>query len=224
MGRTWAQICADLALADLSFKIESDRWGNVVMSPPAGANHSDYQSEMLIALLRLLPEGLASSVSWSSCRVETDQFNAGIGGGKTPVDFLGGGVACGLPSGASRASASWPGTQRRKPWRASTESSILGQVQPASRFGRVVDFQFAGQAARLGGRKRFVQAGARVGGGLVHDQHERAIWSASAMPWSLRPSSARSSARAHRWQRPAWLPSVIVARRFSRSAGVNLTG
>ena len=54
---TWEEICADPILADLPFKIESDQWGNVVMSPPAGADHSDYQSEILAALLRLLPEG-----------------------------------------------------------------------------------------------------------------------------------------------------------------------
>lgn len=57
MGRTWKEICADPLLAELPFKIESDRWGNVVMSPPAGANHSDYQGEILAALLRLLPNG-----------------------------------------------------------------------------------------------------------------------------------------------------------------------
>ena len=57
MGRTWKEICADPILANLPFKIESDRWGNVVMSPPAGADHSDYQGEIIAALLRLLPDG-----------------------------------------------------------------------------------------------------------------------------------------------------------------------
>ena len=59
MGMTWEEICADPILADLPFKIESDQWGNVVMSPPAGADHSDYQSEILVTLARLLPAGLA---------------------------------------------------------------------------------------------------------------------------------------------------------------------
>ena len=59
MGMTWEEICADPILADLPFKIESDQWGNVVMSPPAGADHSDFQGEILAALLRLLPEGYA---------------------------------------------------------------------------------------------------------------------------------------------------------------------
>ena len=59
MGMTWEEICADPALADLPFKIESDQWGNVVMSPPAGADHSDYQSVILLTLVRLLPGGCA---------------------------------------------------------------------------------------------------------------------------------------------------------------------
>ena len=59
MGMTWEEICDDPILADLPFKIESDRWGNVIMSPPAGADHSDYQGVILAALLRLLPKGYA---------------------------------------------------------------------------------------------------------------------------------------------------------------------
>ena len=59
MGMTWEEICADPILADLPYKIESDRWGNVIMSPPAGANHCDYQGEILAALLRLKPGGRA---------------------------------------------------------------------------------------------------------------------------------------------------------------------
>ena len=34
MGMTWEEICDDPILADLPFKIESDQWGNVIMSPP----------------------------------------------------------------------------------------------------------------------------------------------------------------------------------------------
>ncbi len=57
MGMTWEEICDDPILADLPFKIESDQWGNVIMSPPPGADHSDYQREIIVALLRLLPKG-----------------------------------------------------------------------------------------------------------------------------------------------------------------------
>lgn len=58
---TWEEICADPILADLPFRIESDRWGNVVLSPPPGADHSDYQAEILLGLAHLLPKGLPRS-------------------------------------------------------------------------------------------------------------------------------------------------------------------
>ncbi len=54
---TWEEICADPVLAGLPFRIETDKWGRIVMSPPAGADHSDYQSEILILLHRLMPAG-----------------------------------------------------------------------------------------------------------------------------------------------------------------------
>ena len=57
MGMTWEEICDDPILADLPFKIESDQWGNVIMGPPAGADHCDYQGEILVHLARLLPKG-----------------------------------------------------------------------------------------------------------------------------------------------------------------------
>ena len=61
MGMTWQEICNHPALADLPFKIESDEWGNIVMSPPAGADHCDFQGEVVAHLLRLLPSGRARS-------------------------------------------------------------------------------------------------------------------------------------------------------------------
>ncbi len=59
MGMTWEEICDDPILAELPYKIESDEWGNIVMSPPPGADHSDYQGEILLTLARLLPKGYA---------------------------------------------------------------------------------------------------------------------------------------------------------------------
>ena len=56
---TWREICNDPVLAELPFKIESDEWGNVVMSPPASAEHSDFQGEIMAFLLKLLPSGRA---------------------------------------------------------------------------------------------------------------------------------------------------------------------
>lgn len=61
MGMTWKEICNDPVLAELPYKIESDEWGNVIMSPPASADHADFQGEIVTHLLRLLPSGLARS-------------------------------------------------------------------------------------------------------------------------------------------------------------------
>ena len=59
MGRTWQEICNDPVLADLPYKIESDQWGNVIMSPSAGADHCDHRSEIIVTLSQLLPRGRA---------------------------------------------------------------------------------------------------------------------------------------------------------------------
>ena len=65
---TWEEICADPALAGLPYRIESDKWGNIVMSPPAGEEHSDYQSEILLLLARLMRRGHARA----ECPVQTN--------------------------------------------------------------------------------------------------------------------------------------------------------
>ena len=54
MGMTWKEICADPFLAETPFKVESDEWGNVVMSPPPGAAHSDFQGQIIVTLSRLV--------------------------------------------------------------------------------------------------------------------------------------------------------------------------
>ncbi|WP_395742576.1 Uma2 family endonuclease [Prosthecobacter sp.] len=52
----WADICADKSLQDLPYKIETNRFDQIVMSP-ASAWHSDYQGEIGFTLKRLMPEG-----------------------------------------------------------------------------------------------------------------------------------------------------------------------
>ena len=42
---TWAEICDDKRLQNLPFRIESDRWGNIVMSLPPRSRHGEYQFE-----------------------------------------------------------------------------------------------------------------------------------------------------------------------------------
>lgn len=66
---TWAEICADKRLQDLPFRIESDRWGNIVMSPPPRSRHSEYQGEITRLLWTLLTGGLALT----ECPIETSE-------------------------------------------------------------------------------------------------------------------------------------------------------
>jgi hypothetical protein len=43
---TWSEICEDKLLATLPYRIESDRWGNIVMSPPPRSRRAEYQTEI----------------------------------------------------------------------------------------------------------------------------------------------------------------------------------
>ena len=55
----WRQILADPELAQRPGRIETDRYGRIVMSPPPALPHSFYQSKILQLLARLLPNGQA---------------------------------------------------------------------------------------------------------------------------------------------------------------------
>lgn len=55
-GMTWESICDDPALAELPYKIETDEWGNLVMSPHR-FQHSKFQGKIAALLLQLLPDG-----------------------------------------------------------------------------------------------------------------------------------------------------------------------
>ncbi|MES2709319.1 MAG: Uma2 family endonuclease [Verrucomicrobiota bacterium] len=53
---TWEDIIADPSLRNLPYKIETNRYSKILMSP-ASFWHSDYQSEIVVQLSRLLPNG-----------------------------------------------------------------------------------------------------------------------------------------------------------------------
>lgn len=53
----WADVMADRSLQDLPYKIELDKWGNVVMSP-ASNRHGRLQG-IVFSMLDKLPEGRA---------------------------------------------------------------------------------------------------------------------------------------------------------------------
>ena len=55
---TWSEICEDPSLRDLPYKIETNRFGTIMMSPAKGW-HSNRQAEIQYLLVRLLPQGRA---------------------------------------------------------------------------------------------------------------------------------------------------------------------
>ena len=55
---TWDEICEDPNLRDLPFKIETNRRGQIIMSP-ARSRHGEYQVQISILLSQLLPHGRA---------------------------------------------------------------------------------------------------------------------------------------------------------------------
>lgn len=55
--RRWAELCADAELAKIEGKIETDRFGNIIMMPPAAPFHSGFQGEITFLLKTYLPAG-----------------------------------------------------------------------------------------------------------------------------------------------------------------------
>src|SRR5580658_703411 len=55
--RRWAELVVDPELARIEGRIETDRHGHIIMSPPAAAGHGSFQSEIGFLLRTLLPEG-----------------------------------------------------------------------------------------------------------------------------------------------------------------------
>jgi Uma2 family endonuclease len=55
--KRWREVCADPVLARLEFRIETDRYGHILMTPPPGFDHSSHQSDVAFELRRLMPHG-----------------------------------------------------------------------------------------------------------------------------------------------------------------------
>ena len=55
---TWDEVCANRYLRDLPFRIETNRWGQIVMSPPHN-DHSFAQSSIYDLLLKKMRGGRA---------------------------------------------------------------------------------------------------------------------------------------------------------------------
>ena len=65
----WAEICDDKLLASLPYRIESDRWGNIVMSPPPRSRHAEHQGEITILLRQLMKDGRSAP----ECPIQTSE-------------------------------------------------------------------------------------------------------------------------------------------------------
>jgi Uma2 family endonuclease len=53
----WEKVLADHFLAGLPYRVETDRYGQIVMSPPPAPEHGEEQAEISSQLKKLLPEG-----------------------------------------------------------------------------------------------------------------------------------------------------------------------
>jgi len=65
----WDRLADDPVLAGIDFRIETDRHGQIVMSPPPAPAHGNKQSEIAYLLRTLLPEGKVVS----ECPLSTSQ-------------------------------------------------------------------------------------------------------------------------------------------------------
>jgi len=64
---TWTEVCENEFLNSLDWRIETDRFGNIVMSPPPRSRHGEYQGE----ILKLLFQKLKGGIALPECPIET---------------------------------------------------------------------------------------------------------------------------------------------------------
>ena len=64
---TWSEVCENEFLNSLDWRIETDRFGNIVMSPPPRSRHGEYQGE----ILKLLFQKLQGGIALPECPIET---------------------------------------------------------------------------------------------------------------------------------------------------------
>jgi Uma2 family endonuclease len=55
--RRWEELLADRELAKFEGRIETDRHGQIIMSPPPAPSHGSFQSEIAYLLRSLMPNG-----------------------------------------------------------------------------------------------------------------------------------------------------------------------
>src|SRR5438874_1741825 len=55
--RRWAELLEDREVAKIEGRVETDRHGNIIMSPPQAPAHGSYQSEIAYLLRKLIKQG-----------------------------------------------------------------------------------------------------------------------------------------------------------------------
>ena len=70
--RTWEEVCNDPWLADLPYRVEINRQGNIELSP-----HTNFHSKYQAAIQRLLDRLMAGGLAFQECAIEVN--------GSTPV-------------------------------------------------------------------------------------------------------------------------------------------
>ncbi|EDY19652.1 protein of unknown function DUF820 [Chthoniobacter flavus Ellin428] len=53
----WAELCADPLWTDIEGKIETDRYGQIIMNPPADPAHGGQQADLTLLLSKFAPIG-----------------------------------------------------------------------------------------------------------------------------------------------------------------------
>jgi len=61
--KRWRQVCADPGLQRLPDRIETNRYGHIVMMPPPGFSHTTRQSAIFAHLLTSMPPGASVEVA-----------------------------------------------------------------------------------------------------------------------------------------------------------------
>jgi hypothetical protein len=61
--RRWADLLSNPEVAKIEGRVETDRFGHVIMSPPPAPNHGSFQIEIGFLLRTLLSEGRVISES-----------------------------------------------------------------------------------------------------------------------------------------------------------------
>ncbi len=62
----WRELCADREIAKLPYKIETDRFGRILMSPPPSLPHGSYQFRIGQLLAQHLPAVVAAQMTMTT--------------------------------------------------------------------------------------------------------------------------------------------------------------